>query len=67
MRNNLVVADYGPRFVGWVGRAPAGLVCVAASRYEQDPNVRAVIRELVERQGGDCELCLNCPIGRMKD
>ena len=67
VRNNLVVADYGPHFVGLVGRTRSSLVCVASPRYEKDRNVRAVVRELVAREGGDCELCRNCPIGRMKD
>lgn len=65
--NSLVVADYGPRFLGWVGRARHGLVCVAASRYRQDATVRAVMRELVKREGGDCDTCGNCPIGRMHE
>lgn len=66
MRNNLVVADYGPRFVGLVVRTSDHLVCVAAPTYEREPAVRAVMRELVVREGGNCELCLNCPIGRMR-
>lgn len=72
MRNNLIVADYGPHFVGLVGRVPEdrmpdSLVCVTTPRYEHDAGVRSVMRELVEREGGDCELCLNCPIGYMKN
>lgn len=65
VRNNLVVADYGPRFVGMVARTPDRLVCVATPNYEHEPTVRAVMRELVTREGGNCELCRNCPIGRM--
>lgn len=66
MRNNLVVADYGPNFVGWVGRASDSLVCVADPSYEREPKVRAIMRELVEQEGGDCDACGNCPIGRMR-
>lgn len=67
MTNSLVVADYGPHFVGLVGRTPDSLVCVASPRYEHDASVRAVIRELVVLEGGNCEMCLNCPVGRMKN
>lgn len=67
MRNNLVVADYGPRFVGMVARTPEHLVCVTTPSYKHERNVRAVMRELVAREGGNCELCLNCPIGQMRD
>lgn len=65
--NSLVVADYGPHFVGWVGRASDHLVCVATPSYEHDASVRAVIRELVAREGGNCELCHNCPISYLKN
>jgi hypothetical protein len=67
VRNNFVVADYGPGFIGWVGRMPDHLVCVAPPGYEDEPTVRSVMRELVAREGGNCELCRNCPIGHMKD
>lgn len=65
VRNSLVVADYGPRFVGLVARTHDSLACVAPPSYKHQPTVRAVMRELVTREGGNCALCLNCPIGRM--
>lgn len=67
MESSLVVADYGSHFVGLVGRRTNGLICVTTPRYEKDAAVRAVMRELVAREGGDCELCLNCPISYMKN
>lgn len=65
MRSKLLTADYGPRFKGLVGRTTDGLVCVASPAYETDSNVRAIMRELVRREGGDCGTCRGCPIGRM--
>lgn len=64
MRNDFHVADYGPNFKGWVGRTGTGLVCVAPPEYAHDLRVVAVMRELVERQGGDCSKCQGCPLGR---
>jgi len=64
VRSKLVLGDYGPKFKGWVGRtADGGLVCVAAPGYEKDPHARALMRELVSRQGGNCNACDECPLG----
>lgn len=64
MRNKMIIGDYGPSFKGWVGRTVDGsLVCVAAPGYEDDPDARALMRELAGRQGGDCHACDECPIG----
>jgi len=65
VHGKLRAADYGPRFNGWVSRTPTGLACVAPPTYEQDPRVRAIMRELVEREGGDCGQCRGCPIGKI--
>lgn len=68
MRNKLITGDYGPNFKGWVGRmADGGLLCVAAPGYENDPDARAIMRELVGRQGGDCHACDECPLGGLFD
>lgn len=64
MRGDLVIGDYGPNFLGWVGRTAERIVCVAAPRFEHDPAVRSVMRELVQREGGDCSKCGNCLIGK---
>lgn len=63
MRGELVEADYGAEFKGWVGRTAEKIVCVAPDGYEHDPMACAVLRELVERIGGDCAACGQCPIG----
>ena len=68
MQNKLVIGDYGPKFKGLVGRqADGSLVCVAPPGYEKDPRVRAVMRELVGRQGGNCSACDECPLGGLFD
>lgn len=68
MRNKLVTGDYGPKFRGLVGRqADGSLVCVAPPGYDKDECVRAVMRELVVRQGGDCKACDECPLGGLFD
>lgn len=65
MQSKLLTADYGPRFKGLVGRTANGFVCVASPSYEHDPCVRAIMRELVKGEGGDCDVCRGCPIGRI--
>lgn len=68
MQNKLVIGDYGPKFNGLVARQDDGsLVCVAPPGYEKDACVRAVMRELVGRQGGDCKACDECPLGGLFD
>ncbi|EGE40861.1 hypothetical protein SACT1_1496 [Streptomyces sp. ACT-1] len=64
MHGDLILRDYGPEFYAWVGRTSEKIVCVAAPRFERDPAVRAVMRELVRREGGDCSECGNCPMGK---
>lgn len=65
MRNNFYVADYGPKFRGWVGRTEDAMICVAPAAYETEPTTVAVMREMVQRQGGDCSICQGCPLGRL--
>lgn len=64
MEGNFFVADYGQQFKGWVGLTAAGaIICIAPPNYETDPTTHAVMREMVERQGGDCAVCKGCPLG----
>lgn len=65
VHGDLVIADYGPNFLGWAGRTAERIVCVTAPRFEQDLAVRSAMRELVKREGGDCAQCGNCLIGRL--
>lgn len=65
VRSKLLTANYGPSFKGLVARTAAGFVCVAPPTYEQDSCVQAIVRELVLKEGGDCDTCRGCPIGRL--
>lgn len=61
--HGLLIKDFGPGFIGFRGEVDGRLVCVATPAVKHDPEVRAVIRELIRRQGGDCDSCRGCPIG----
>lgn len=64
MQSTLLTANYGPRFLGWVGRTTDDdLICVAPRDYTHNPRIPTIMRELVARQGGDCTTCRGCPIG----
>lgn len=64
VRSELVIRDYGPRFFAWAGEAHGKIVCVATPQILYDAECRRLVRELIERQGGDCASCRNCILGR---
>lgn len=59
-----LIVDYGPGFSGQATMVDQGIVCVVPDRCEASSEARGVMRELVERLGGDCGRCQNCPVGR---
>lgn len=62
--HQLLTADLGPGFYGFQGMVDGKHVCMATYEVEHDADKRRIVRDLFERQGGDCASCLNCPIGR---
>lgn len=60
----LLTADLGPGTVGWAARVDGSMVCVGTPQIEHDAAARRSMRELVQRQGGDCGTCAGCIIGR---
>lgn len=62
MRNELVIADYGPDFYGWTSQVGERIVCVATPRVEEELPVRRLVRNLIRRHGGDCDTCRGCII-----
>ncbi|EPD94540.1 hypothetical protein HMPREF1486_03093 [Streptomyces sp. HPH0547] len=64
-RSDLVIADHGEVFLGWITQRPDGSpICVATPRVETDPAERKAFRRLVSLEGRDCARCCNCLIGR---
>lgn len=63
VRGEPVSVDLGPKFRGWAGRTAEKIICVTPTGAD-DPVTRAIMRELVERMGGNCTACGNCPAGR---
>lgn len=61
--HNLLIKDFGPAFIGFRGEVDGRLVCVATPKVTHDPQARAVMRDLIRRQGGDCSSCRKCLIG----
>lgn len=62
--HEFIAYDPGPGFVGMSGRVGGTIVCVATSRVHTDPAVRQQAREMIRRQGGDCDTCehVSCPL-----
>lgn len=65
VRGQLVIADYGPTFTGWVSRQEDGFVCVASEKVRDDAAARQAVRELVRKEGADCRTCAGCLIGQL--
>lgn len=62
--HELLTIDAGPGFNGFHGKVDGQIVCAATPRVEHDAAVRRAVRDLIRRQGGDCDACRNCVIGR---
>lgn len=65
VRGQLVIADYGPTFTGWVSRQKDGFVCVVSEKVRDDAAARQAVRELAKKEGADCAKCGGCLIGRL--
>ena len=64
MRSHLLLMDNGPAFEGWSGSADGRMVCVAPPEITTDAAARQSMREIVRRNGGDCEGCGGCLLGQ---
>ena len=63
--HKVLIEDLGPDFYAWRGRVDKDkTVCIATPRIQHDPEARQVVRDLVRRQGGDCDTCGACRVGR---
>lgn len=62
--HEMVTADLGPGFHGFRGLIDGKLVCVATPQVLHDAAARRIMRDLVRRQGGDCDACRRCLMGR---
>ena len=65
--HDMVTADHGPDFHGFRGLIDGEIVCVATSRVLYDASERRIMRDLVRRQGGDCDQCRACIVGQHID
>ncbi len=57
----------GPDTIGWIGKVNGVTECVAAPQVMYSPSARREMRELVKRNGSDCNSCRLCPIAEMED
>lgn len=62
--HKVLIEDLGPDFYAWRGKIKDNIVCITTPRIQHDPEARQVVRDLVRRQGGDCDICSACPVGR---
>jgi len=62
--HEMLTIDLGPSFNGFRGLVDGRIVCVATPRVEHDARARSAVRDLIQRQGGDCAACRKCIIGR---
>lgn len=65
--HDMVTADHGPKFHALRGLIDGKLVCIVTPRALYDASEQRIVRDLVKRQGGDCDQCRNCVIGRHDD
>jgi hypothetical protein len=64
VHKDALIVDYGPKFLGTAARTDEGIVCVVPRQIRENPAAQASLTELVRDLGGECGLCLNCPMGR---
>lgn len=62
-QNDALIVDYGPKFIGIAARIGEGIVCLIPSQARDRPEVQVSMREMVEKLGGECGGCSNCPLG----
>lgn len=62
--HEMITVDLGPGFYGFHGRIAGKIVCVATPQVLHDAQARRTVQDLIRRQGGDCEACRSCIIGR---
>lgn len=61
--HEFIAYDPVPGFIGMAGKVGEKIVCVATSKVRTDPTIRRQARELIRRQGGDCDACeQSCPL-----
>lgn len=65
--HEMITVDLGHSFIGWHGKVGGRILCVVTPRVATDARARAVVRDLVTRQGGDCASCLGCVVGQTLD
>lgn len=63
MLNNALIVDYGPHFLGEAVQSDHGIVCVVPGQDQSRDAAKSAMREVVERLGGKCGSCRNCPLG----
>ncbi len=67
MQHDMVTVDHGSNFHALRGLVDDELVCIVTPRVLYDASERRIVRDLVRRQGGDCDQCRACIVGRHSD
>lgn len=62
--HELLTMDLGPDFNAFRGLVDGRIVCVATPRVEHSAEARRAVRDLIQRQGGDCAACRQCIVGQ---
>lgn len=63
LHTGALIVDYGPHFRGEAIQSDAGIVCVVPGQDLNRSAARPVMRELIQRLGGNCDSCRGCPLG----
>lgn len=64
LHTGALIVDYGPTFRGEAVLSDTGIVCVVPGQDQAVRNAaRPVMRELIQRLGGNCDSCSGCPFG----
>jgi hypothetical protein len=64
LNTGALIVDYGPTFRGEAVLSDTGIVCVVPGQNQTARDMaRPVMRELVQRLGGNCDSCYGCPLG----
>lgn len=63
LNTGALIVDYGPTFRGEAVLSDTGIVCVVPGQEQARPAAKAVMREVVQRLGGNCDSCRGCPLG----
>ncbi|MBD0707361.1 hypothetical protein BU197_02715 [Streptomyces sp. CBMA291] len=62
--HEFIAYDPGPGFIAMAGRVGERVVCIATPKVHTDLTARRQARELMKRQGEDCDACqqVSCPL-----